>query len=355
MKTTPDVSVIMPVFNGERYVGQAISSVLEQSYRNFELVIIDDGSRDSTKRRVERFRDDRIRFYEHNDNQGIAASRNDGLSKAKGPYIAWLDSDDIASPSRLERQLDFLEKNRKYGLCSSNVVSIDAEGRQSSGKWWNTSNIPVDWQMLWTNPIAQSSVMIRKSLLEKPPLAYDPSYSPAEDYHLWCRLVQRSRFYRLDDVLLEYRVLSDSAYHLNVEKALLDSIEANNGLLRALCSREVPLFHKYLTNFASSLPPYQRGEPLASVADWLDSVFMAFCQCKDPGDRERESILADIKERLSLLLQNNPHFPGGSADKFFLLRRYPSSIVRLPANWFLKRLRTARKTVIRKFQETFPN
>ncbi len=195
MKTTPDVSVIMPVFNGERYVGQAISSVLEQSYRNFELVIIDDGSRDSTKRRVERFRDDRIRFYEHNDNQGIAASRNDGLSKAKGPYIAWLDSDDIASPSRLERQLDFLEKNRKYGLCSSNVVSIDAEGRQSSGKWWNTSNIPVDWQMLWTNPIAQSSVMIRKSLLEKPPLAYDPSYSPAEDYHLWCRLVQRSRFY----------------------------------------------------------------------------------------------------------------------------------------------------------------
>ena len=124
----PLVSVVMPVYNGEKYLKEAIDSVLSQSYQNIELVIVNDGSTDSGSQIVKKYTDPRIRFVENESNSGIVYSRNKGLESATGKYVATLDSDDIALPDRIEKQVLFLENNSEYGMCGTFFSTIDSAG-----------------------------------------------------------------------------------------------------------------------------------------------------------------------------------------------------------------------------------
>jgi glycosyltransferase involved in cell wall biosynthesis len=126
----PLVSVVMPLFNAEKYVGDAVESVLNQSYTNFELIIINDASTDKSAACVQGIVDRRIVIVENENNLGIVASRNRGLALAKGKYIAVLDSDDIALPNRLEKQVAFLEANPAYGICGSYYHVINGIGKK---------------------------------------------------------------------------------------------------------------------------------------------------------------------------------------------------------------------------------
>ncbi|MBW2258128.1 MAG: glycosyltransferase family 2 protein, partial [Deltaproteobacteria bacterium] len=109
--SAPKVSVVIPVYNRERYIGQAIDSILSQSFRDFELIVVDDGSSDGTPAVVERCGDPRVRLVRHETNQGIPRTRNRGLLEARGEYVAWLDSDDVALPQRLRVQVDVLDRS----------------------------------------------------------------------------------------------------------------------------------------------------------------------------------------------------------------------------------------------------
>ena len=126
----PLVSVVMPLYNAEKYVGEAVESVLSQSYTNFELIIVNDASTDKSVAQVKRIVDRRIVIIENEKNLGIVASRNRGLALAKGKYIAVLDSDDIALPNRLEKQEAFLEANPEYGICGSYYHVINGNGKK---------------------------------------------------------------------------------------------------------------------------------------------------------------------------------------------------------------------------------
>ncbi|MCI8465867.1 MAG: glycosyltransferase family 2 protein [Lachnospiraceae bacterium] len=124
----PLVSVIMPAYNGEKYIGEAIESVLNQTYGNLELIVVEDKSTDATPDLIRRYQDSRIRLYFNDRNQGIAYSTNLGIEKSRGKYIALLDDDDIALERRLEWQVDFLEKHEEIDVLGGRSALIDKDG-----------------------------------------------------------------------------------------------------------------------------------------------------------------------------------------------------------------------------------
>ena len=136
---SPLVSIVLPVYNGERYLAASLDSVLAQTYQNWELVIINDGSTDGTENLILNYPDKRIKYLPNDSNKGIIFSLNRGLQESKGVYIARLDADDIALPNRFEKQVEFLSENTDYALCGSYFQTIDSNGRLLK----NVSSLPI--------------------------------------------------------------------------------------------------------------------------------------------------------------------------------------------------------------------
>ncbi|MDO8482546.1 MAG: glycosyltransferase [bacterium] len=198
----PKVSVIMPVYNSEKYLRQAIQSVLDQSFRDFELIIINDGSTDKSLEIIRSFTDPRIVLLSNDKKSTIVESRNHGLDASRGEFIAPLDSDDIAMKDRLKLQVAFLEKNLDFGLIGGGVSVIDKDGKATGALWKEkipSEKIPI--RLLFGNCFAQSSVMIRKSAI--PAEGYIEGTS--EDYALWVRILKNWKAKNIPDILLKYR------------------------------------------------------------------------------------------------------------------------------------------------------
>ncbi len=201
----PKVSVIMPVYNSEKYVREAIDSILSQTYSDFELIIINDGSTDSSVDIVKSYNDRRIRFINNVSNSGLAVTRNQGLKLARGEYIANLDSDDRSYPERIERQVKLLDIKPDFGLVGTYVEPIDKNGHATLHDIWsfpaNADEIPAI--LFFNNYFAQSATMIRKSALRE--MGYRLDLPPAEDYDLWIRISENSRVWNLHEVLTQLR------------------------------------------------------------------------------------------------------------------------------------------------------
>src|SRR4051794_27194380 len=129
----PVVSAIVPVFNRARVIGEAVDSLARQSLRNIEIIVVDDGSTDASAEAAQRAGGPLVRVIRHESNRGIPAARNMGLQAARGKYIAWLDSDDLARPGRLERQATYLERNPELALVGASAGRIDSRGRRKNG------------------------------------------------------------------------------------------------------------------------------------------------------------------------------------------------------------------------------
>jgi glycosyltransferase involved in cell wall biosynthesis len=202
---TPKVTVIMPVYNGEKYIALAIQSILNQTFPNFELIIINDGSTDTSKKIAESFSDPRIRILDQDKNLGLVATRNRGFKEARGEYIALLDADDTTSPDRLEREATFLDTHPNFGLVGSQVRLIDQNGTPTGVKWEESvpsEKLPI--RLLFGNCFSQSSLMLRKEAL--PREWYKEGFAPAEDYELWVRILESWKAWNLPTVLLNYRI-----------------------------------------------------------------------------------------------------------------------------------------------------
>lgn len=189
--TVPLVSVLMTVYNSERYIARAIGSVLAQTLGDIELIVMDDGSTDSTPQVLaECQRADARVVVKTCPHRGIVPSLNQGLEICRGRYIARLDADDFCLPRRLEIQTGFMEKHPKLVLLGSSVLLVDENGhfQRLSIPPLNDSEIRV--ALLLDNPFSHSAVMLRASTLKKNMLAYDPQYDHAEDYDLWSRMLE---------------------------------------------------------------------------------------------------------------------------------------------------------------------
>lgn len=200
MKEPILISVILPVYNAAEYVEEAIKSILDQTYPNFELIILNDGSTDNSIDKIKLFKDSRIRLINDPQNRGLVYRLNQGLDLARGTYIARMDADDYSVPIRFEKQVAFLEAHPEIGVLSSWFEVME------NAKIIKQPNDHEDilLRMLTHCPITHPAVMIRASIL-KTGIRYKPKYFPVEDYHFWIDLVQHTKFANLPEPLLLYR------------------------------------------------------------------------------------------------------------------------------------------------------
>ena len=203
---TPLISVVMSCYNRQNYVAQAIESILNQTYTNFEFIIIDDCSTDNTYKIIKKYvkRDKRIIALQNEDNKGIVHALNTGFKLAQGKYIARMDDDDISLPQRFEKQVKYMEENPDVVVLGSKIETFPNEG----GNWCPATNGDL-LQMLMPLccPICHPSVLIRKDFLRKHKLSYLEEYKYAEDYHLWTQIILKGgKIVNLDEVLLKYRI-----------------------------------------------------------------------------------------------------------------------------------------------------
>ncbi|WP_263784433.1 glycosyltransferase [Salinibacter grassmerensis] len=232
------MSVVMSVYNDCPYLGEAVQSILEQTFDNFEFVIINDGSTDGSKEVLEQFeeQDDRIRLF-HQKNRGLTPSLNRGLHEARGAYIARMDGDDISRPKRLEKQVRFLDSNSEVGIVGTRVDQMDADG-ESNGEWHlPTKPDLIAWELLFHNCLCHPSVMIRHSLLEELG-GYANWAAQAQDYELWTRAVLESRLANLPEKLHRLRRHGNSITDTKRAEQLQVCCEATARLHEALLGVE---------------------------------------------------------------------------------------------------------------------
>lgn len=197
----PTISVLMPVFNCEPYIAESVSSILSQTFEDFELIIIDDASTDKTVEVIESFKDSRIQLIRKPHNSGYTNSLNMGLRIAGGKYIARMDGDDISYPDRFRKQLDFFQENPEVIVCGTNYrfMKTGVVNHHPS----NPEEVKVD--LLSGCYVAHPTVMFKREVLTMNSIEYNPEYEPAEDYNLWVELSQYGLIGNLSEVLLDYR------------------------------------------------------------------------------------------------------------------------------------------------------
>ncbi|MDD4489406.1 MAG: glycosyltransferase family A protein [Paludibacter sp.] len=197
------VSILMPVYNAELYLSEAIQSMLNQTYTDFELIILDDCSTDNSAAVVHAFSDTRIVYHRNEVNSGLANNLNTGLKLAKGKYIARMDGDDISLPHRLQTQVDFLESHPDIDLCSCAMQMFGADNQL-----WIRDRDPeqVKITMMFYSAVLHASSVFRRDVFEKNNLYYNQETFPAEDYDLWARAAFYCRMVNLPDVMYLYRM-----------------------------------------------------------------------------------------------------------------------------------------------------
>ena len=231
----PKVSVILPAYNGEALIYDAIQSVLAQTMDDFELIVLDDGSSDNTLRLLQKLSDRRLRVY-HHSNIGLPATLNRGISLARGRYIARLDHDDLMMPTRLEMQARYLDAHPEVALLGTAAQIF--VGSQPSERYHRhpASNKALRLRLLFDNPFVHASVMFRRDVIMAiGGYCTDKSRLPPEDYELWSRVARVHDVANLEDVLTVYREVPGSLSRIGenpfLEKVLTFSTENIYGVV----------------------------------------------------------------------------------------------------------------------------
>ncbi|EJZ69847.1 glycosyltransferase [Lachnoanaerobaculum sp. OBRC5-5] len=214
-KREPLVSIVMPIYNSETYLDEAILSIIHQTYKNWELLIINEfGSNEEGKRIINRYAaiDSRIRLIQNSERLGIAESLNEGLRQAKGEYIARMDGDDISLPERIEKQVEFMESNNDILLCGVQVEVFGSE------KWdWKLETDParIRTDALFYSPCVHPTILFRRDVINKYNVFYNKDYKASEDYDFFTRILEFGEIANLKEVLFKYRLYGTNATYIN--------------------------------------------------------------------------------------------------------------------------------------------
>ncbi|MEZ3422496.1 MAG: glycosyltransferase family 2 protein [Lachnospiraceae bacterium] len=224
----PRVSVIMPLYNAEKYVKQSINSILNQTYTDFELVIVDDQSTDNSYEIVQQIQDKRIHLFQNSKNLGIAQTRNIALQHASGEYIAIMDDDDIAPLYRFEKEILYLDSHKDIIAVGGHCRYIDKDGNDL-GKQWNifTNPMYINAHIIFDDPIPNSSGMVRNEIIQKYNIQYKDNMYGTEDYRFWAECSVYGFLGNINEVMLYWR----TNYENETEKAFkLYSQERKNAI-----------------------------------------------------------------------------------------------------------------------------
>lgn len=230
----PQVTVFMAAYNVADFIEASILSILNQTFKDFELIIVNDGSTDDTVAVVERFDDPRIRLIHNDKNRGIPFTRNRLLELAQGEYIAILDSDDIAFPDRLEIQHKFLSSHSSIALCGGHAEIIDTQGNLTGQKFIQPVDQNINMFFFFGNPFVNSSVMFRADVFREVKGYSD--YALAEDLDLFFRISERYSVCNIDKVLVQYRIhgqnitIKKSDGQFENEKRILTKMQLSLGM-----------------------------------------------------------------------------------------------------------------------------
>ncbi|SMM98926.1 Glycosyltransferase [uncultured Candidatus Thioglobus sp.] len=197
----PKISVIMPVYNGEKYLKEAINSILNQTFTDFEFIIINDGSTDNTENIILSYDDERIIYIKNQENLKISKTLNKGIELAKGEYIARMDADDISIPKRFEKQMSFMQKNPKVDVCGGWLKTFGY--RRRTWKFPLTHN-EIKAFMLFSPALVHPCVLGKRAFFTR--LKYSDKFVGTEDYELWVRGVDKYTYANIPQVLLKYRL-----------------------------------------------------------------------------------------------------------------------------------------------------
>lgn len=247
---SPKITVLMSVYNSQEFLKDAIESILNQTFKDFEFLIIDDGSNDKSLEIISSYHDRRIVLINNEMNMGLAKSLNKGLHLAKGKYIARMDADDIALPFRLDRQFTFMEENTEVDICGSWVQTI---GDGVENIWRHpTSNDEIKVQLLFNSALVHPSVFMRKKSIFDKGLFYNESIKRAQDYELWSRVAITGEMRNIPEVLLKYRLHSDQTGKKYKESQIDTARNVRINLLKKLniiLSEEDYIVHSSLSYF----------------------------------------------------------------------------------------------------------
>lgn len=266
----PKISVILPVYNGLHYLEEAINSVLGQSFKDFELIIINDGSTDGSERVIEKFDDPRIRYFKQ-ENHGLPATLNIAIIHARGQYIARQDQDDICLPLRFQKQVEFLNAHPDVGMVGTCAEIWAGNERTDRVLTHPTDEASLRFGLLFNNLFVHSSIMIRRSVFEQVgAYSEDKSRQPPEDYELWSRVMKKFKVANLPEVLMVYREVPNSMSRTGVNPFLpnLVRISAENiawASGRAVDSPEVIALSRLSHGVYEDIPRGIRFAALAAV------------------------------------------------------------------------------------------
>lgn len=206
----PKVSVLMPVYKtNEKYLREAIESILGQTFTDFELLILDDCPEDTRESIVKSYNDKRIKYAKNEHNLGITPSRNELIDMASGEYLAVFDHDDVSMPERLAKEVAYLDEHKDVGVVSCEVKRIVKQTVSTNP----IEDHEIKLALMRTCAINHPASMIRKSVLIDNNIRYEEEFSPSEDYALWCRLIPYTKFHNIPEVLFNYRDHADNTSH----------------------------------------------------------------------------------------------------------------------------------------------
>ncbi|MCJ7773765.1 MAG: glycosyltransferase, partial [Desulfobacterales bacterium] len=261
-----EISVLMSVHNGEKYLPRAVKSILNQTFTDFEFIIINDCSNDQTPHILESFgkKDARIIIFRNKKNIGLTKSLNIGLKLAKGKYIARMDADDISHPSRFAKQLDFMEKHPEIGITGTAYEVIDEKGKIIDRLSQPTEDDYIRWQTLFYNSFCHPSIIIRKSILDQNNIHYG-NMRYAQDYKFTSQILKYSKGANLPEFLIQWRTSQTQISSIKSEdqQFFADKISRENLVL--LMDREflsIEEVHKLRNYYYLKSPVHEDDLPL---------------------------------------------------------------------------------------------
>lgn len=287
----PKVSVIMSVYNGEKYLREAIDSILNQTFTDFEFIIINDGSTDKTKDILESYFDPRLRII-HQENVGLTESLNRGIGIARGKYIARQDADDISLPRRLELQLTYLERHPQVALLGTWARTIDKDGNAIKEMRYPTNPNFLRWRMLFNNNLIHSSVMFNAEKIRQLG-GYNIDLARAQDYDLWLRIMMRHEIAQLSEVLLQWRdhPKNITSTYSEDQENVADWVVWSN--IQNLLKRDVAIKEVKNLRAISDNGPVSSSVFLNSTSDILHDLFDCIIKRWHPNSEDTQMIARD--------------------------------------------------------------
>jgi glycosyltransferase involved in cell wall biosynthesis len=312
MTSMPTVSVVMPVFNGAEFLDEAVFSILDQTFRDFEFIIIDDGSTDETASILQKYAevDRRVKVFPQT-NEGMIPALNRGCRLARGQYIARMDADDISLPHRLERQVEFLEGHPDIGIVGTWASRIDENG-SIIGDWCLSPNPNIlNWTHFFRVCVIHSTAMIRRDVLEKVNF-YRPDATHAEDRDLWLRASAITEFSNVPEILLKYRVWRKSTSRRLGQQYKENQINLLALFVSQFLNRDVSM--EAVNGLQGS--KLDSLERIRLTAILLDEIYHAFICRNALTSGERKEISCDAAKRMGSLALRASRF---SYREFMLL------------------------------------